>query len=80
MIHMNTITLPKKEYKNLVKRQYRVEKELATLREVVRDEIEEKRIRPSVLKRWDKISRDLDKGKGRTFTSLSSMRKWLKSV
>ena len=68
------------EYKYLVRRQERMERELGILREVVKQEVEERRIRPSVLKRWERISRDLDNGKGRSFSSLKEMNRWLKNL
>lgn len=77
---MNTVTFPKKEYKNLIKRQAKVERELALLREVVRDELAGKTIHPSVMRRWDKISSSLDAGKGRSFASTGAMKKWLKAL
>ena len=67
------------EYKKLVQRQERVEKELYTLKEAVRREIEEP-INPSMTRRWERISRDLDDGKGRTFSSVKKMDEWLKDL
>ena len=59
---MNTTTLQKKEYKDLVRRQSRVEKELAMLSEVIKQQAEDGLIRLSTLKKWERISRDLDRG------------------
>ena len=73
-------TITSQEYKYLVRRQERMERELGVLREVVKQEVEERHIRPSVLKRWERISRDLDKGKGRSFSSLKEMNRWLKNL
>lgn len=75
---MNVITLPKKEYQNLIRRQSQIEKELTILRKIVQAEVSEERIRPAALKRWDRISRDLDQGRGRTFTSVREMKLWLR--
>lgn len=77
---MNIVTLPRKQYRNLIERQERVEKELGFLREVVRAGIEEEYIRSATLKRWERISRDLDRGRGRVFSSLAEMRAWLKQL
>lgn len=77
---MNTITIPKKEYKNLVRRQATIEKEVDTLKQIVMAEIREERIKPSVLKRWDRISRDMDKGKGYSFSSPQEAVAWLKKL
>lgn len=75
---MTTITLPKKEYQNLIRRQSQIEKELSLLRKIVRAEVGEERIRPAVIKRWDRISQNLDRGKGRSFASLQEMKSWLR--
>ncbi|MBI3420877.1 MAG: hypothetical protein HY006_02335 [Candidatus Sungbacteria bacterium] len=77
---MQTITIPKKEYQGIVRRQAKIEQELRAVRKVLRREIDEAEIRPAVLSRWEKISRDLDDGKGLAFSSVSKMRDWLKSL
>ena len=41
---------------------------------------DESNIRPEVLRRWDKISRDLDRGKGTQFSSLKEVKNWFKSI
>lgn len=73
-------TITSKEYKNLVRRQERIERELVVLREVVKTEAGEALIRPAVLKRWEKSSRELDRGEGRVFSSPVEMRRWLKHL
>ena len=77
---MSTVTIPKIEYKTLVRRQARVERDLDILKKLVQSEIREEQILPSVLKRWERISRDLDRGKGRSFSSAKAMKKWLKDL
>ncbi len=77
---MQTITIPKKEYQGMMRRQARIEEEVRAVREMLLHERYEAEIRPAVLARWEKISRDLDQGKGRVFSSVSEMRKWLKNL
>ncbi len=77
---MQTITIPKKEYKSIVQRQARIEQELRVVKKVLLREMYEAEIRPAVLARWEKISRDLDEGKGIAFSSISKMRDWLKDL
>ncbi|MDP2668997.1 MAG: hypothetical protein Q8P07_04150 [bacterium] len=73
--------MAQKEYKEILRRQNKLEASLEALRKVIDSEYDEDRIKPSALKKWDKISRDMDRGKvGRTFTSAQEMRKWLKSL
>ena len=72
-------TITQTEYKKLVERQNRVEKELYTLKEAVRRETEEY-INPLMAKRWERVSNDLDGGKGRVFSSVEKMNRWLKNL
>ena len=66
------------QYKNLVERQEEVERELTILKNVLRQTvIEEDLISPVTLRKWEKISVRLDRGKGHSFFSLQKMRKWL---
>ena len=76
---MNTITIPKKEYEELLRRQEKTEKELGILKNMVESEMDETGIYPAMLKRWEHISQMMDKGKGRSFSSVKEMKKWLKS-
>lgn len=75
---MSIIT--QKEFKHLVRRQGRIEQELEILKKIVRQEVDETWIRPAILKRWEQISRGLDGGKGRVFSSAVEMRNWLKHL
>lgn len=69
-----------KEIKTIFSRQEKMEKELGALKEVVRIALMEEQVRLSVLKRWEGISRDLDKGRGRVFASAREMNKWFKTI
>ena len=73
-------TITGKDYRHLIQRQVKVEREVAVLKELFRQEADEKRIRPAVLKRWERISRDLDRGKGRVFHSVNAMSRWLNNL
>lgn len=77
---MGTVTIPKKEYNNLLKRQWRVEEELEVIKGMLKKELEEDRVKPHILKKWERISRDLDRGKGRSFSSPKEMQKWLRNL
>ena len=72
-------TITQTEYRKLVQRQERVEKELHTIKEAVRRETEEY-INPLMAKRWERISNNLDGGKGRVFSSVEKMNQWLKNL
>ena len=75
-----TVAIPKTEYQGLIQRQIKIEKELSAVKEMIRSEMNEARIPPEILSRWERISRDLDNGKGRTFSSPRQMRAWLKDL
>ncbi|OGF69023.1 hypothetical protein A3H65_01865 [Candidatus Giovannonibacteria bacterium RIFCSPLOWO2_02_FULL_45_14] len=73
-------TMIKKEYKEILRRQNKLEMELELIKKTVLAN-DESNIKPSVLKRWDRISRDMDRGKvGRTFNSVQEAKKWLKNL
>ena len=72
--------ITQKGYKHLIQRQARVEREVEILRQLVERQADEANVRPAVLKRWERISQDLDRGKGRRFTSARAARAWLKRL
>jgi len=72
---MSAITL--QQYKSIIRRQEEVERELKLVKKTLEIETSERYIQPVALRRWNKISRDLDQGKGRAFKSPKSMQKWL---
>ena len=77
---MQTLTIPKKEYHRLVRRQEKIEKDMRLVKEILWDEMSDERIKLEVLKRWERISGDLDRGKGKTFSSPQTMRLWLHNL
>ena len=76
---MATITIPKKEYRSIIQRQTLIEKEMAFLKKSLL-ESGEANIRPSALRRWERISRELDRGQGHSFSSFKGMKEWLRSL
>lgn len=72
--------MAQKEYKEILRRQNKLEEAFEALRKIVDSEFDDARIKPSVLKKWDKISRELDSGKGTFFNSSEDARKWLKTI
>jgi len=77
--YMATITIPKKEYQNIIQRQTLLEKEMSFLRKTL-FEMDKINIKPSVLRRWERISRELDSGQGRSFSSFRGMKEWLRNL
>jgi len=68
----------KQEIKEILRRQDKLEEAFEALKKIVDSEYDEDRIKPSALKKWDKISRDMDNGKGTFFNSPEEARKWLR--
>lgn len=64
----------------MIRRQDRVEHELAILRDVVKEQAEDDLIHPSVLQKWERISKDLDRGKGIVFKSQKEVKAWFKNL
>ncbi len=80
ILFMSTITIQKKEYEMLLKRQKTVEHELDIVRQLLTNEQGDDRINAKMLKHWDAISRNVEAGKGRSFASVREVRAWLKKV
>ncbi|MEK7126298.1 MAG: hypothetical protein AAB517_01980 [Patescibacteria group bacterium] len=76
---MNTITLLKSTYSEILKRQTRVESAIAKLQETV-EEIVYDEIKPSVLKRIEKHSRLLDEGKGIKLKNMKEYHGYVRSL
>ena len=72
-------TTIEKKYSSLAARQDRIETELKRIQKIL-DEQDEGRIKPAALRRWERMSKDLDKGKGYRFSSLAEMRRWLNKL
>ena len=66
-------------YQTIFKRQDMLERKLDILMRQIFSS-DESNIRPEVLQRWDRISRDLDRGKGKKFSSVKEVKSWLKSI
>ena len=74
---MNTITIPKIEYKKILKTQEELRSQVEALREFVIEAVKEE-LNFSVIKRLEKRSQLLDQKRGRYFDSISSFRSYLR--
>ena len=73
--------IAQKEYKEILRRQDKLEEALKAIRKIIDVEFnDDARIKTSALKKWEKISHDLDNGKGLFFNSPAEARKWLKTI
>jgi len=76
---MVNVTIPKTEYKKILKLQKELYSQISALRKFVVEAIKEE-LNPSIIKRLEKRSRFLDSGKGKCFNSISSFRSYLRSL
>ena len=73
-------TMIQKGYKEILRRQNKLEKAFEAMKKIVDSGFDDERIKTSTLKKWEKISREMDKGKGTFFNSPEAARKWLKMI
>ena len=76
---METVTINKKALRNLVKKQEAVSEEGKALRGIVL-ELAKDEVRPAVIKRLEKVSKSLDRGEGRSFSSLRTFKTYLRAL
>ncbi len=76
---MKTVAISKKEYSDLVRRQNKIESAVRALEYFVRYETQDK-VTDEYKKKLALWSKELDEGKGKRFSSIKNMRKYLKSL
>ena len=76
---MTTITIPKTEYKEIIKTQEKLSQKLDLIQrmiiELIRDEINSQ-----YSKKINRLSQEIDQGKGIKFSNLREMKKYLNSL
>lgn len=77
---MNTITIPKNEYKKMLKKQVELQSQITDLRDFIIETIKKEELKPFAIKRIEKISRSIDKGSGKKFNSIGSLKSYLKCL
>lgn len=75
----STVTIDRKAYQELLKKQASIEAEVFVLKEAVL-ELSKNEIKPAVVKRLESQSRILDKGGGRRFLNLKELKTHLKNL
>jgi hypothetical protein len=73
------MTIPIKEYKQSIQMQKSILSRLDFLQKIVFENSKDE-INPSLMKRYEKISFDLDNDKGKKFSSISSFKNYLKNL
>ncbi|MBA3047474.1 hypothetical protein KKC83_00810 [Patescibacteria group bacterium] len=76
---MQTAAITKTEYKKILKNQELLQAQLNNLQKIVFEEVREY-IKPSAIKRWEKISQGMDKGKGKRFSNSASLKSYLQKL
>lgn len=76
---MNTISIPIKEYKQTIRTQKDILSRLDLLQAIIIENSKDE-VNTSTMKRFEKISLNLDKGNAKNFSSISSFRKYLKDL
>lgn len=77
---MSTIIIPKSEYKKILRKQVNLQTQIADLKNFVIKEIKIDELNSSVIKQMGKISKSIDKGNGKFFNSITSLRSYLKNL
>lgn len=72
--------IPKTEYKKMLQSQEKMQSQIEDLRKFVIETMRKEEVSPSVIKRLEKISRSLDKGKGKSFNSTPSFKSYLRCL
>lgn len=76
---MNTIALPRSTYNEILKRQARVEVAVTKLQERV-DELNQEELKPHVVARIERRSKELDAGKGIKLKNIKEYRAFVRSL
>ena len=76
---MNTITLPKSTYNEILKRQARVEVAVAKLYQRV-EELNGDELKPHVAARIERRSKAMDAGKGKRFKTMREVHAYFRSL
>jgi len=76
---MNTIAIPTTEYKNLLKTQDDLRKRVLVIEERLRLS-EQDEVTPQYAKKLERLSREIDEGKGVYFSGTEEMKKYFRSL
>ncbi len=76
---MTTITIPKSEYTKIIKTQNELKKRVDFLQKKFEEEILDE-VTPNYVRKLERISAGMNKGKGVKFSSASDMRKYLDNL
>ena len=77
---MENITIPKSEYKKMLRKQVNLQSQILNLRDFVIEAIRNEEVKPSTIRRMEKISRSMDKGNKKAINSLSSLKTYFKNL
>lgn len=76
---MATVTFSQKQYGVLLKRQAAVQNEIMRLKKIMK-ELAQDEVQPSVLKRLNARSLDIEKGAGKKFSNIKAFKQYLRAL
>ena len=77
---MNMITIPKRAYDEIIKRQARTEAAVKRLAHTIEELAQDEELRPEVLARLERQSKLMDEGKGKRFKTIKEVRAYFRSL
>lgn len=73
---MQLVAIPKNEYRKILQNQEELRSEVSALRQIVAEEFSEE-LRPSIKRRLERISKEMDQGRGHRFKSVAEFKKFM---
>ncbi|HEY4516734.1 MAG TPA: hypothetical protein VJG64_02205 [Candidatus Paceibacterota bacterium] len=77
---MNVVTIPKRAYDEIIKRQTRTEATVKHLVHAVKELSQDEELRPEVVARIDRHSLAMDAGKGKRLKTVREVRAYFRSL
>lgn len=77
---MQLVTIPKTEYNRILQNQEELRSEVSALRKALLTDEDDWKLKPSVKRRLDRLSKELDEGRGRRFKNIKEFSKYLRNL
>lgn len=77
---MNTVLIPKKEYKQILKTQDILSSQVSDLKKFIANIVANDELNVRTVKKLEKISKDIDGGKGKRFNTVTSLKTYLRNI
>ena len=79
IMHMNTVSIPRIEYQNILKTQKELRSKVAVIENIISDSLLDE-VSQKYAKKLERISSEMDKGKGVRFSSVREMKRYLRAL